>query len=408
MVTELKASCNKLRQQNADLLEEAEAASSQLKSNLRKMNDEVEEKNEIISELKGILEQSKETIDKLRQENLDLVQEARSAKALRDEIDFLNEKVCKLDRLESEIQRYKDRMMDMEFLKSRMDELREENRLLMESKTVLQEQLDSARRRCEKVPQLEHEVVQLKALSLEVKSQQETDKEKTASLMDEVNQLRVEKKAALEELHQTRTELDHMREQVKLLNSTHSTGAPSLLDQLKSDASTRRLKLELENQKLLALVETARPLAVPTRVNHHAMNGHVNASSHHMNGSSHVNGSSVTPSQHAHLHGHYHYHYHHMHSVTVPNHSLDSSMNSDHSSYVTDVTDVTVVEESEGLRNKSCSILKTPERIASHRHSIRRIGSKSPAVPRRSSPKAISPTPSTVGTSSVWYEYGCV
>jgi predicted RNase H-like nuclease (RuvC/YqgF family) len=149
-------------------MQEAEAATLELKSKLRNIHHEVEEKNEIIVELKELLEQSKETCNKLRQENMDLVQEARAAKALRDEIDFLNERVRKLDRLETEVQRYKDRMGDMEFLKTRIDEVREENRLLSEGKAMLQEQLELARKRCERLPELEHQLIQVKALSLEL------------------------------------------------------------------------------------------------------------------------------------------------------------------------------------------------------------------------------------------------
>jgi hypothetical protein len=79
------------------------------------------------------------------------------------------------------------------------------------------------------------------------------DKEKTACLVDEVNQLRVEKKAAVEELNQSQAELKYLRNQVKSLNC--NTTNSNLLEQLKNDASTRLLRLELENQKLLSLVD---------------------------------------------------------------------------------------------------------------------------------------------------------
>lgn len=253
MLEHSKDSCHKLRQQNADLLQEAEAATSDLKSKMRNMQHELEEKNEIIHELNELLDQSKESCNKLRQDQLDLVQEARAAKALRDEIDFLNERVRTLDRLETEVQRYRERLSDMDFLKSRLEEMREENRLLTEGKFMLQEQLDAARRRAERLPDLEHQVIQLKALSLELQSQRDLDKEKTACLVDEVNQLRIEKKAAVDDLNQTQTELKYLRNQVKTLNC--SSVSANLMDQLKNDTSTRLLKLELENQKLLSLVD---------------------------------------------------------------------------------------------------------------------------------------------------------
>ena len=345
-------------------------------SELRNIHHEVEEKNEIIVELKEMLDQGKETCNKLRQENLDLVQEARSAKALRDEIDFLNERVRKMDLLESEVQRYKDRLRDMESLKSRIDEVREENHRLTESKFMLQEQLDSVRKRCERVPDLEHQVIQLKALSLELESQQQLDKEKTACLVDEVNQLRIEKKAAVEELNQTQTELKCMRNQGKSLNC--NTGASNLLEQLKNDASARLLKLELENQKLLSLVNN--------------MNGKPSSSTYYR----------------------YHYHHLHLHAVSAHTHSTGASINSNNASFVT------VIDESEdnsgsgghnsasGPQSSGGPNSGSSNFVNSHRrHSMRRIGSGATGV-SKNAPRTISPTPSTVGGDSVWYEYGCV
>lgn len=229
-----------------------------MKSKLRRVQQELEERNEVVVELKEILEQSKESCNKLRQENLELIREARSAKALRDEIDILNERLHRLDRLESEIQRYKDRMSEMEFLKCRIEELREDNRLLCESKSMLEEQLEAARKKNERLPELESQVIQLKALSLELESQQELDREKTACLVDEVNQLRIEKKAAVEELNQSQTELEYLRSQRKAFNCNN--GSSNLLEQLNNDASKRLLKLELENQKLSSQLDNIKEL----------------------------------------------------------------------------------------------------------------------------------------------------
>lgn len=229
-----------------------------MKSKLRRVQQELEERNEVVVELKEILEQSKESCNKLRQENLELIREARSAKALRDEIDILNERLHRLDRLESEIQRYKDRMSEMEFLKCRIEELREDNRLLCESKSMLEEQLEAARKKNERLPELESQVIQLKALSLELESQQEMDREKTACLVDEVNQLRIEKKAAVEELNQSQTELEYLRNQRKVFYCNN--GSSNLLEQLNNDASKRLLKLELENQKLSSQLDNIKEL----------------------------------------------------------------------------------------------------------------------------------------------------
>ena len=51
--------------------------------------------------------------------------------------------------MEAEMQRYKDKVADIDFFKSRVDELREDNRILIETKDMLEEQLASARKRGE-------------------------------------------------------------------------------------------------------------------------------------------------------------------------------------------------------------------------------------------------------------------
>ena len=61
-------------------------------------------------------------------QNLELAQEARAGKTFRDELDILRERAHKVDKLEAEMQRYKDRVNDIEYYKSRVDELREDNK----------------------------------------------------------------------------------------------------------------------------------------------------------------------------------------------------------------------------------------------------------------------------------------
>lgn len=221
-----------------------------VKSRLRKLQQEVEEKNEGITELKEELEISKDAHCKLRQENLELIQDARTAKTYRDEIDILKERVRKVDRLESEIQRYKDKMNELEFYKSRVEELREDNRILVETKTMLEEQLEGSRKRAEQVVELEAEILKYCSQINELTLEREADRERIQQLLEENTQLHIDRKASMEELAQLQSELSH----------TFTRSSPlenhSLLEQLNTDAQTRVLQLELENQRLRMLVES--------------------------------------------------------------------------------------------------------------------------------------------------------
>lgn len=58
--------------------------------------------------------------DKLLQ-SFQLMSDARSARAYRDELDALREKAIRVDKLESELSRYKERLHDIEFYKARVE-----------------------------------------------------------------------------------------------------------------------------------------------------------------------------------------------------------------------------------------------------------------------------------------------
>ena len=61
-------------------------------------------------------------------QNVELVQDARAARAWRDEADIMRERASRVEALEQEVTRYKDKMVDIEFYKTRVEELREDNR----------------------------------------------------------------------------------------------------------------------------------------------------------------------------------------------------------------------------------------------------------------------------------------
>lgn len=225
---------------------------AEVKSKLRRVQQELEEKNEALVELKEIVEQNKEFCNKLRHDNLELTQEARTAKAYRDEIDVLNERVRKIDRLEVEVQRYRDKMNELEYFKTRVDELREDNRILGETKTMLEEQLESSRKRSEKLPELEEKILKLNAYGNELNLQRELDRNQIDRLIEELGHIRQEKKSTVDELAKVQQELTDLRTQIHLHGSLghESSREGSLMDQINQDATHRLIKLEHENQKL--------------------------------------------------------------------------------------------------------------------------------------------------------------
>ncbi|XP_015438063.1 PREDICTED: girdin isoform X1 [Dufourea novaeangliae] len=217
------------------------------KSKVRKQRQELEEKTEALLECKEELEYHKILVTKLKQENQDLMHEARTAKSYRDELDAVIERADRADRLEQEVVRYREKLTDIEFYKTRIEELREDNRVLMETREMLEDQLNSSRRRADKVLELESEIIKYKQLLNDMALERAADKEKYQELVDENIQLHKLTKAAANE--------------AALADSISDSDEPAhadnrLSEQLTNNAQTRALKLELENRRLLTLIDS--------------------------------------------------------------------------------------------------------------------------------------------------------
>jgi len=216
------------------------------KSKVRKQRQELEEKTEALLECKEELEHNKTLVVKLKQKNQELMHEARTAKSYRDELDAVIERADRADRLEIEVARYREKLTDIEFYKTRIEELREDNRVLMETREMLEEQLSSSRSRADKVLELESEIIKYKQLLNDVALERAADKEKYQELVEENTQLHQLTKAAASE--------------AALAGSSDSEepvhNDNRLSEQLTSNAQTRALKLELENRRLNTLIDS--------------------------------------------------------------------------------------------------------------------------------------------------------
>jgi hypothetical protein len=105
-----------------------------LKSKMRRVRQELEEKSESLMEVKEECEHTKSQYEKLKQESQEWYSEAKKSTAYRDEVDVLREKAERVERLEMEISRFREKLSDVEFYKTRIEELREDNRTLLETK----------------------------------------------------------------------------------------------------------------------------------------------------------------------------------------------------------------------------------------------------------------------------------
>uniref|UniRef100_A0A8C2AHC7 Coiled-coil domain containing 88C n=1 Tax=Cyprinus carpio TaxID=7962 RepID=A0A8C2AHC7_CYPCA len=227
------------------------------KAKLRRSRQELEEKTEQLIDAKNEIERMDAEIQKLKQENVQLLAEARSVRAYRDEVDALRERAGKVDRLETELARFKEKLNDVHFYKTRIEELREDNMTLLETKSMLEEQLAAARGRCDKLHELEKENLQLRSKLHDMEIDRDSDKKRLEELLEENMLLEISQKQSMNESAHLGWELEQLAK-----NNEVNEARKSFVFELNETASSRLLKLEKENQCLQSTIQELREASI--------------------------------------------------------------------------------------------------------------------------------------------------
>eukprot|EP00069_Balaena_mysticetus_P000295 bmy_14443T0 len=224
------------------------------KARLRRVRQELEEKTEQLVDARHEVDQLVLELQKVKQENIQLAADARSARAYRDELDSLREKANRVERLEMELVRCREKLHDVDFYKARMEELREDNIILIETKAMLEEQLTAARARGDKVHELEKENLQLKSKLHDLELDRDTDKKRIEELLEENMVLEIAQKQSMNESAHLGWELEQLSKNADLSDASRK----SFVFELNECASSRILKLEKENQSLQSTIQGLR------------------------------------------------------------------------------------------------------------------------------------------------------
>ncbi|XP_019715383.1 girdin isoform X3 [Hippocampus comes] len=224
------------------------------KAKIRRLRQELEEKSEQLLDTRQELENMEVELKRIQQESYQLLSDARSARAYRDELDALREKAIRVDKLESELCRYKERLHDIEFYKARVEELKEDNQVLLETKTMLEEQLDASRSRSDKLHLLEKENLQLKSKIHDLEMERDLDRKRMEELLEENLVLEMAQKQSMDESLHLGWELEQLSKTPELTEAPQK----SLGEEVNELTSSRLLKLEKDNQTLQKTVEELR------------------------------------------------------------------------------------------------------------------------------------------------------
>ncbi|XP_041694828.2 girdin isoform X1 [Coregonus clupeaformis] len=223
------------------------------KAKIRRLRQELEEKSEQVLDCRQELENMEAEFKRIQQENSVLQAEARSARTYRDELDALRERAIRADKLESEVGRYREKLHNMEFYKAKVEELKEDNSVLLETKGVLQQQLAGWRARSDKLHQLEKHNLLLNTRVHVMEQEKEVDRRRMEELQEENLALELAQRRSMEESQHLGWELEQLSR-----SPDNSQGQKSLSEEVVDGTRSRLLRLERENHSLLRTIEDLR------------------------------------------------------------------------------------------------------------------------------------------------------
>uniref|UniRef100_A0A8C9XV98 Coiled-coil domain containing 88Aa n=1 Tax=Sander lucioperca TaxID=283035 RepID=A0A8C9XV98_SANLU len=227
------------------------------KAKIRRFRQELEEKSEQMLDCRHELENMEAELKRIQQENSQLLVDARASRTYRDELDALRERAIKADKLESEVGRYREQLHKMEFYKSKVEELKEDNRVLQETKEVLGDQLAGWRARSDKIHQLEKHSLLLKARVHDMEQERNADRRRIDELQEENLALCLAQRRSMEESQHLGWELEQLSK-----TTENSQGKSTLSEEVSERTRSRMLKLEKENQSLLRSIEELRAASI--------------------------------------------------------------------------------------------------------------------------------------------------
>uniref|UniRef100_A0A3P9N471 Coiled-coil domain containing 88A n=1 Tax=Poecilia reticulata TaxID=8081 RepID=A0A3P9N471_POERE len=167
---------------------------------------------------------------------------------------------AKIRRLRQELEEKSEQLLDtrqelenmeVELKRIQQEELKEDNQILLETKTMLEEQLDSTRTRSDKLHLLEKENLQLKSKMHDLDMERDHDRKRMEELLEENLVLEMAQKQSMDESLHLGWELEQLSKTPDLTDAPQK----SLGEEVNELTSSRLLKLEKENQALLKMVE---------------------------------------------------------------------------------------------------------------------------------------------------------
>jgi len=164
----------------------------ELKKKCRQLQEQLDRKFEMVTDLKEDLEQCRGTISQLKQEKRELAESARSALVYRDEIETLKVQSSRVEKLEADVMKYRQKAEDTEYLKKRIAELKQQNDLMLETKALLEQKATSLIAKTEMADELMEEIASSRVQLDSLNQEKDMDLERIEDLLAQNAQLELD------------------------------------------------------------------------------------------------------------------------------------------------------------------------------------------------------------------------
>ncbi|TSK28113.1 Girdin [Bagarius yarrelli] len=164
-----------------------EGLSTQLvdsKAKLRRLKQELEDKEDQLIDYKQEIQTIEEELKKLQCENRALQGEVRVSRNLRDEVDCLRERANRAEQLQMELKTCMHRLRSMELYRTQLKEQQQYCASLQENKALLEEQLDDARLRCSALRELEKDNLLLRHKLMDMEAERDVERQRVDELLE--------------------------------------------------------------------------------------------------------------------------------------------------------------------------------------------------------------------------------
>ncbi|XP_010896641.2 girdin isoform X1 [Esox lucius] len=154
------------------------------RAKLRRLKQELEDKDDQLLDYKQEVQTMEEQLKKLQRDNRSLQGEVRGMRALRDELDCFRDRASRAEHLNTELQGCKHKLRSLEVTRTQLKEQQQLCMALQETRALLEEQLADARQRCSSLRELERDNLLLRQRVIDLEGERDTERQRVDELLE--------------------------------------------------------------------------------------------------------------------------------------------------------------------------------------------------------------------------------